>query len=113
VLIDFPAPDRTARRGILESLFPSATPPAADVNLDDLAGRFDVSGGIIKNAVLDAAFRTAAETPSGQPAQITNRQLVLGFAREYQKLGKPITPAVFGKDNYELVLKELRLGRPS
>ena len=42
-------------------LHPSRTPLAADVDLQVLARRYEVSGGDIRNAVLKAALAAAAE----------------------------------------------------
>ncbi len=54
VRVAFPRPDRAARRQIWERLLPAEAPIAADVDLDQLAHRFDLAGGYIKNAVLMA-----------------------------------------------------------
>ena len=65
VRVNFPEPDRAARRAIWEKHLPKAAPIADDVNLDALAEQFEMTGGYIKNAVLmsvaDAVHRGAAD----------------------------------------------------
>ena len=65
--------------------------PRSDLDLDFVATRFDMSGGSIRNAVLHAAFISAAE---GTP--ISTETAVRGVAREYQKLGRLLKAADFG-----------------
>ena len=108
VLLEFPKPDSTARFGILKRMFPDEVLPPPDEDLKKLADLFDLTGGSLKNAVLDSAFR-AAEMPKGERVVITTDQLVLGIAREYQKIGRPITPGVFTRGYYDLVVRELQL----
>ena len=52
--VEFPRPDRVMRRVIWEKLLPAKMPLAEDVSLDRLA-ECDLTGGEIKNAVLNAA----------------------------------------------------------
>lgn len=54
VKIEFPEPDRVARREIWDKHLPDAAPVADDVDLDVLADRYEMTGGYIKNAVLMA-----------------------------------------------------------
>ncbi len=56
--VKFPRPDKEARQKIWENHIPDSLPLADDVNVEELAKRFKISGGNIKNAVLYAA-RTA------------------------------------------------------
>ena len=55
---------------------------ADDVDLDDLAERFRLSGGNIRNAALAAAFLAADDGD-----EIRRDHLLLAIRREYQKLG--------------------------
>ena len=54
VRVAFPRPSRAHRVEIWRRHIPTAAPLASDVDLDDLATRFDLTGGYIKNAVLMA-----------------------------------------------------------
>jgi hypothetical protein len=122
VLIDFPRPDPAGRLSILEGLFAgiklsiadvagrvAETPDAVRAVLKPVADRFELSGGNLKNVVVDAAFRAVANTTTGPT--VTIRELLLGVARETQKEGKPLSVVTFGKEWYGFVEKELRLGR--
>lgn len=54
VKVEFADPDKQARKEIWQRHLPPQTPLDADVDLDALADRFELSGGYIKNAVLMA-----------------------------------------------------------
>src|SRR6476620_3900539 len=60
VLFEMPGPEDRARIWQLQ-IHPQKTPLASDVDFDELAKRYAVSGGDIKNAVLKAASAAAAE----------------------------------------------------
>lgn len=57
--IEFPMPDRTARKQIWQNHLPPELPCHSDISLDALAEIEDVCGRDIKNAVIDAALRAA------------------------------------------------------
>lgn len=57
-------------------IHPTKTPLAADVNFRELAERYEVSGGDIKNAVLKAATMAAAEPGLDTSKRINQAQLV-------------------------------------
>ncbi len=107
VLIDFPFPDAAARAEILRGLFPEKVERPGDGELADVARRFELAGGSLKNVVLEAAFRAAAQ---GQPRAVTLRHLIGGVAREYQKLGRAVTPSEFGPEFYRWAREDLDLG---
>lgn len=106
VIVEFPFPDDEARFHILSSLFPSAIQSPPDEELRALAERFKLAGGSLKNIVIDAAFRALADSMSEKPA-ITLRHLVIAMAREFQKLGKPITKGAFGIEFYAWVEEDI------
>lgn len=123
VMIEFPKPDAAARLNILEGMFAGTSAAVADeagnhaegrdavrAVLKPIADRFDLTGGNLRNAVLDAVFRAAAGAAE-QLVVVTPRELVLGVAREFQKNGNPPTVTIFGRDWFALVEKELGLGR--
>ena len=62
--VEFPRPDHNIRKGIWKRLIPSTLPVAADVDFASLAA-FDLSGGEIKNVVLNAARQAVARGTSG------------------------------------------------
>jgi SpoVK/Ycf46/Vps4 family AAA+-type ATPase len=67
VLFEMPGETERARIWHVQ-LHPLRTPLAPDVDFNDLARRFEVSGGDIQNAVLKAALAAAAE-PIPDPAK--------------------------------------------
>ena len=123
VLIDFPRPDSAGRLAILEGMVAGTAVAVADADgrvattpeevraaLKPVTERFDLTGGNLKNVLLDATFRAVSGTTSGPPV-LTTRELVLGVARELQKDGKAVSVATFGKEWFTVVERELRLGR--
>ena len=91
VAIDFSLPDETQRKLIWQYAFPSAAP--VDVlDLDFLAQQFKITGGIIRNAALGAAF-LAAEAGG----KVTMELIALALKREFQKLGRLRTEVEFGR----------------
>ncbi|MEU7904697.1 ATP-binding protein [Actinoplanes sp. NPDC049118] len=91
VAVDFVAPEEAERRAIWARAFP-ATAPVADVDLDFLARQFKITGGVISNAALGAAFLAATD---GGP--ITMRHAILSVKREFQKLGRLRTEKEFDR----------------
>lgn len=52
----FPFPEPDARAQLWQRLIPQEAPVAPDLDLDELARRFELSGGFIRNIVLRGAF---------------------------------------------------------
>ncbi len=102
VIVEFPFPEAEARFRILGGLFPFGVQPPDPTELHALTDRFKLSGGSFKNIVLDAAFRALANA-NGQKPVLTLRWLVDGVAREYQKLGRPLTRTEFGEEFFKWV----------
>ena len=103
VIVEFPVPDAASRRLLWSRLLPAAAhvdlPPGA---LDDIALRFELTGGNIRNVVLDACFRALEAGTS----KVTARHLVASIAREYQKTGRPVTNGDFG-DYYDWAMRDV------
>jgi SpoVK/Ycf46/Vps4 family AAA+-type ATPase len=97
--IDFTLPEEEQRRAIWSRSFP-ATAPVAELDLDFLARQFKITGGIIRNATLGAAFLAAED---GSP--ITMRHVALALKREFQKLGRLRTEVEFER-YFELVNRD-------
>jgi AAA+ superfamily predicted ATPase len=106
VLVEFPFPDAEARFRIWRGMFPPGLSRPADTDLHALAERFRLGGGNIKNIVIDAAFRALAAAECDLPTT-TLRHLVAATAREYQKLGKPVTKGEFGEGFYAWIEKDI------
>jgi hypothetical protein len=104
VSIDFAAPDEDHRRRIWQQAFPDAAP--VDVlDFDYLARQFKITGGVIRNAALGAAFLAAEAGGAGSDGGdggdaggggITMQAVVLALKREFQKLGRLRTEVEFG-----------------
>jgi ATP-dependent 26S proteasome regulatory subunit len=89
--VEFPFPNEGDRRRIWGSIWPTPAPLDESVDLDLLAGRFELTGGSIRNIALAAAF-LAAENGGA-----VNMPHVLHAARrEYQKMGKVVMDGEFG-----------------
>ncbi|MEZ4363240.1 MAG: ATP-binding protein [Kofleriaceae bacterium] len=59
--VEFPEPDELEREALWRSMVPPSAPLADDVDFCELAQRFKVAGGYIKNAVVRAAFLAAGD----------------------------------------------------
>ena len=59
--VEFPKPDADNRCLIWQLLIPEETPIDEELDFDYLAETFELTGGQIKNAILRAAYRCAAE----------------------------------------------------
>ncbi len=84
-IVQFPMPGIEERRRIWKGAFP----PVLDVSALDCArlARLPLSGGIIRNIALGAAFHAAAQDADG----IVTMDHVLEATRaEYRKLGRPV-----------------------
>lgn len=75
VKVRFPEPDRTARRAIWVNHLPEQAPLAADIDLDALADRYELTGGFIKNAVLMAVAAAIHDCDDPATAQIAMAHL--------------------------------------
>lgn len=106
VIVEFPFPEPQARFSIWRGLFPPELTRPRDEELQSLAEVFRLPGGSIRNIVVDAASRALDEANGNAPA-ISLRHLVLSTAREYQKLGKPITKGEFGMKFFDWISAEI------
>jgi len=96
VVVEFPAPDPELRRDIWLRLLPQTLRASlSDGDIADVARRFELTGGNIRNVVLDACYRILESEGNDQSATI--RHLVASTAREYQKISRPVTPGDFGR----------------
>jgi hypothetical protein len=68
-----------------KALLPTNAPIAAGLPFDDLADRFVMSGGYIRNAVLRAAFLAADEDTA-----INGNHLARAARLEYEAMGKVV-----------------------
>jgi len=107
VAIDFVQPEEPERRQIWSRTFPPSAPVAGDLDVEFLARQFKITGGVISNAALGAAFLAAAED-----SPITMRHAVLSVKREFQKLGRLRTEKEFDR-YWDLVNKDAADAAPA
>jgi hypothetical protein len=85
-VVQFPFPDTASRSRIWQRIYPSATPVGA-IDFDRLA-QLNVSGGVIRNIAMHAAFLAAEDkTPIGMP------HLLAASRSEYSKMDRSLTAA--------------------
>jgi SpoVK/Ycf46/Vps4 family AAA+-type ATPase len=77
VNVQFPFPDVEQREGLWRRMMPKEAPVAAKIDFEHLANKYEVSGGIIRNMVLRAAYLAAH---AKQPIDMT----FLGEAAEME-----------------------------
>lgn len=83
VVVELDEPDRAAREELWRCHLPAVAPLAEDVDPAALAAMYDVTGGLIRNAALAAAFAAAAaDRPIDQAA------LIAAVHDEYRKAGR-------------------------
>jgi hypothetical protein len=82
----FPFPDEELRKRLWAAHVPPGAPTARDFNFDELARRFPLSGGYIRNSVLRAAYLAAQER-----RPLAHEHFLRAIALEYRELGKLAT----------------------
>lgn len=83
-VIYFEMPDAATRRKIWEGAFHKNVPKSDDINFSFLAENFEISGGNIKNIVLNAVFAAAS---SNEP--VSMKHIIRAIYRENHKGNKP------------------------
>lgn len=81
--ITFPIPDEELREELWRRHLPTSLPTADDLDLGELARRYDFAGGAVRNCALRAAFLAAAEN---QP--LSQAHLLRAIRLEYRSVGK-------------------------
>lgn len=82
-LITFPFPEPEYRHKIWLAHFPEQAPLDPSVDIMELAQRYELSGGNIRNVTLAAAYMAAAEGD-----RISLKHIQHAIRREHQKLGR-------------------------
>lgn len=90
--VTFPPPDAALRFRLWRASLPEAG-LSEGVDLAEIAGRFELTGGAIRSAGYAAACRAAADG-----RMIARGDILQAVAREYDKLGRPPSAADFGAD---------------
>ncbi len=79
----FPFPDEEMRVRLWLAHIPPEVPTAGDFDFEDLARRFPLSGGYIRNSALRAAFLAAQEGVS-----LSQQHMLRAIHLEYREMGK-------------------------
>jgi AAA+ superfamily predicted ATPase len=103
VVVEFPAPDAPLRLEMWRRSIAPAASALTEADLRQIADRFTLSGGSIRNVAVDAAYRALA----ADRTRIELRDVVDSVAREYQKIGRPITQGEFGEQFYGWALADV------
>ncbi len=82
-IVEFPYPEKEARRRVWQIAFPAQAPLASDVDFALLADRYRLTGGNIRNVALTAAFLAARDG-----GIIGMQHLLWAIRREFQKMGR-------------------------
>jgi ATPase family associated with various cellular activities (AAA) len=90
-VIEFPFPDAGARERIWRGHFPTEAPREPDLDFAFLGKQFNLTGGSIRNIVLNAAFLASYDD-----VRIGMSHLLAALRSEYQKQGKLLMSADLG-----------------
>lgn len=92
-IIDFPMPDADAREKMWRTMIPEQLPVSEDIDYIFLAKQFQITGSVIKNALIYASF-LAAEAPE----QALNMEKILqGITHELEKSGRKLNREDYGE----------------
>jgi AAA+ superfamily predicted ATPase len=86
--VEFPLPSQKERLRIWENIWPASAPRGADVDLEYISRRFELTGGNVRNIALGAAFLAA-----DNGGVVSMDHVLHAMRREYQKMGKVVREA--------------------
>ena len=92
-IVQFPFPSAESRLRIWKGIWPREVSLGDDVNLEQLAAQFKLSGGNIKNIAFAAAFHAASDGGC-----VSMSHLLRATRREYQKMDKVLPEREFGRE---------------
>lgn len=95
-IVAFPMPDALSREKMWRNMIPARLPVSEDMDYSFLANQFQVTGSMIKNALVYSSF-LAAES-SGQ--MLTMEMALQGIAHELEKSGRKLNREDYGEYNY-------------
>ncbi|MFT5684419.1 MAG: AAA+ superfamily predicted ATPase [Myxococcota bacterium] len=91
-VIEFPMPSAVERRKLWHRAIPRYAPRAPDLDIDKLADQFDLAGGSIVNAAINACIIASSRR---EPVGMSHA--VEAIARELVKMGKQVSRVYFGE----------------
>jgi ATP-dependent 26S proteasome regulatory subunit len=89
-VVEFPFPNEVQRRIIWQKTFPKQAPLSENIDWDFLSKKVKLSGGSIKNIVINAAYLAAVEHTN-----ISMQHIMVMAKREYLKAGMDFLEADF------------------
>ncbi len=95
-VIEFKMPDVETRLAIWKNSF-SDEIPLENIDFEYLAQKIQLSGGYIKNIIINAVFQAAAEN-----SVVTMKHMISSTKNEYMKLGKMLTSQDMEKYSFYL-----------
>lgn len=95
-VVHFAFPNKTVRKEIWEGMFPKKM-PIANIDFDYLAQKFEISGGTIKNVVLNSAFLAAKNSK-----RVELKHILVSLKNELKKQGKMPMKSDFAEYSYLL-----------
>ncbi|MFL5256256.1 MAG: ATP-binding protein [Rhodopila sp.] len=90
-VVEFPRPNQAAREQLWRQMLAPPLPCAGDVDIEHLAGGFDLTGGEIRKVALEAAFMAAADG-----RVVTMAHAVGAAARTLQQQGRVVSARPIG-----------------
>jgi SpoVK/Ycf46/Vps4 family AAA+-type ATPase len=96
-VVEFPMPSPGERLRLWERAFPPYAPRGPDLDLSYLANQFNIAGGLIVNASINACILASARRE-----EVCMRHAVEAIARELIKMGRQVNRVHFG-EYYEFV----------
>ncbi len=91
-IVDFPMPDEALREKLWRTMLPRRLPVSQEIDYPFLAKQFQVTGSVIKSALIYAAF-LAAE--SGKP--LSMEEILKGIGHELEKSGRRLSRQDYGE----------------
>jgi len=91
-IVELPLPDDRHRYQMWQQMFPEQTPLSKDIDYDFLSKRFKITGGNIKNIVVNSAFLAASNS-----GIVKMEHLIRATKMELDKIGRLSTEVDFGK----------------
>jgi SpoVK/Ycf46/Vps4 family AAA+-type ATPase len=88
--IEFPFPTEPYRRQIWDGIWPEEMPRSQELDLDFMAGQYELAGGNIRNIALAAAYLAAEDG-----GVVNKDHLFRATRREFQKMGKVVAEGAF------------------
>jgi AAA+ superfamily predicted ATPase len=96
-VVEFPMPSPSERLKLWERAFPPYAPRGDDLDLTYLSNQFNIAGGLIVNAAINACVLASARRED-----VCMRHAIEAIARELVKMGRQVNRVHFG-DYYEFV----------